>query len=113
MDQTNPNTQSAPSGDKKNTGMAVLAYIVFFVPLLTKSADDPFVKYHVKQGLVLFLFGLVGLAITRVLPYIGMVLEPILDLLIIIWMIMGIMNALNGQEKPLPVIGKYSDTFKF
>ncbi|NIR47464.1 hypothetical protein GWO43_04305, partial [candidate division KSB1 bacterium] len=38
-----------------NTAMAIIAYIIFFVPLLTDARDDPFVKYHVKQGLVLFL----------------------------------------------------------
>ena len=43
-------------GKSKNTTMAIIAYIIFFVPLLTGDAKkDSFVKYHVKQGLVLFL----------------------------------------------------------
>ena len=47
---------NSPIGGKKNTTMAVIAYIIFFVPLLTGDAQkDAFVKYHVKQGLVLFL----------------------------------------------------------
>ena len=39
----------------KNTGMAIVALIIFFVPLLTDAKKDPFVKFYVKQGLVLFI----------------------------------------------------------
>jgi len=38
--------------------MAILAYILFFIPLLTDSKNDPYVKYHIKQGLVLFIGGI-------------------------------------------------------
>jgi len=41
--------------DKKNTGMAVVAYFIFFLPLLTEAKKDPFVKYHVRQGLGLLI----------------------------------------------------------
>ncbi|GAF91940.1 unnamed protein product, partial [marine sediment metagenome] len=44
---------------EKNTGMAIVAYILFFIPLLTDAKNDPFVKYHVKQGLSLFLVAVV------------------------------------------------------
>jgi len=47
--QPSPSTQPTQSG-QKNTAMGIIAYIVFFVPLLTSSKNDPFVKYHVKQG---------------------------------------------------------------
>ncbi|HOE15288.1 MAG TPA: hypothetical protein PLH82_01145 [Candidatus Paceibacterota bacterium] len=50
--------QSKSTVKEKNTGMAILAYILFFIPLLTDSKKDPFVKYHVKQGLVLFIGGI-------------------------------------------------------
>ncbi|MBP6855591.1 MAG: hypothetical protein KBC26_01280 [Candidatus Pacebacteria bacterium] len=33
---------------KKNIAMAIVAYILFFIPLLTDAKNDPFVKYHVK-----------------------------------------------------------------
>ena len=64
MEQNAPAGQNAPAaqntppvvGGNKNTMMAVIAYILFFVPLLTGDAKkDSFVKYHTKQGLVLFL----------------------------------------------------------
>jgi len=109
MDQTNQN-----SGKKqgKNTMMAVLAYIVFFIPLLTDAKDDPFVKYHVRQGLMLLIAGVVAWLIINVLPIIGFLIAPILDIAIIVLLVIGIMNAINGVEKPLPFIGSYAENFK-
>lgn len=103
-------------GAQKNTGMAVVAYILFFIPLLTDAKNDPFVKFHVKQGLVLF----IGWIIVWVL---GMFLGSLfwsfywilnlVDLGLLILMVLGIINALNGKQEPLPVLGKFADSFKF
>ena len=106
MDQTTRNKG-------KNTGMAVVAYIIFFIPLLTEAKDDPFVKYHVKQGLVLFICSLAIWVIISILPFIGWLIAPILDIVILVFLVIGIMNAVNGVEKPLPLVGQFADYFKF
>lgn len=92
---------------QKNTGMAIVAYLIFFVPLLTEAKDDPFVKYHVKQGLVLFL-AWIALSIFAMVPVIGWVLGPILSLGLLVLMVIGILNAVNGESKELPLIGQYA-----
>lgn len=92
---------------QKNTGMAVVAYLIFFVPLLTEAKDDPFVKFHVKQGLILFLAWIV-LTIFSMVPVIDWVLGPILSLGLLILMVIGILNAVNGETKELPLIGQYA-----
>ena len=38
----------------ENVGMAVIAYIVVFIPLLTDYKNDDFVKFHIKQSLLIF-----------------------------------------------------------
>jgi uncharacterized membrane protein len=48
--------------------MAIVAYILFFVPLLTESKNDPFVKYHVKQALGLFICGVIVFVLSWILP---------------------------------------------
>ena len=95
----------------KNTGMAIVAYILFFVPLLTEAKSDPFVKYHVKQGLVLFLGCLVSTVLCQ-MPFMGLLFWP-LNIVIMILFVLGILNAAEGKEKPLPLIGKFADYFKF
>jgi len=118
MEETTQNPQpqqpnpSQPN-NKKNTGMAVVAYIIFFIPLLTDSKNDPFVKYHVKQGLVLFLAGVVVWLFANVIPVLGILIAPILNIALLVLLILGIMNAVKGVEKPLPLIGHFADSFKF
>jgi uncharacterized membrane protein len=91
---------------EKNKIMAVLAYILFIIPLLG-AKDSPFVMYHANQGLILFLFALAANIILGIIPIIGWLLLPVANLVVLILAIIGIINAANGEMKPLPVIGKY------
>lgn len=106
MDQTTQNKG-------KNTGMAAIAYIVFFIPLLTEYKNDPFVKYHTKQGIVLFIAGVIVWFIGQVIPVIGWFVAPLLSIAVLVLAIMGIINAVNGAEKQLPLIGQFADQLKF
>lgn len=96
----------------KNTGMAVVAYILFFVPLLTDAKHDSFVLFHVRQGFVLFVawvFAGILSMIIGPLMFIGLLAQVGLLVLFII----GIMNALGGKEEPLPLIGQFSNKAPF
>ncbi|MFA6424021.1 MAG: hypothetical protein WCV83_01755 [Candidatus Magasanikbacteria bacterium] len=105
----------SPISGKKNTAMAVIAYIIFFVPLLTGDAQkDPFVKYHVKQGLVLFLLVVLINLLSWVVPfYLWLTFSWILSLGALVLFILGVINAVNGKQEPLPLVGKFADVFKF
>lgn len=97
----------------KNTGMAIVAYILFFIPLLTEAKKDPFVKYHIKQGLLLFIGWILIYIIGMILPWqLGMI-TTLLDVGLFVLMVIGIMSAAKGEQKPLPVIGKFGEQFKF
>jgi len=89
---------------QKNVGMAVLCYlgILVLVPLLTDAKNDPFVKFHIKQGLVLLIVDIIASFIFWI-PFIGWILW----LGIVILFIMGIVNAAGGKEKELPLIGSF------
>ena len=90
---------------EKNKVMAVLAYILFFIPLLA-AKDSKFARFHTNQGLVLFLGGIIA-SVVAVIPVIGWIIAPIAGLVITVLAIIGILNALNGKAKELPVIGKF------
>ena len=90
---------------EKNKVMAVLAYIIFFIPLLA-AKDSPYARYHANQGLVLFLAGILT-SVLLVIPILGWLIAPILSIAITILAIIGIVNALNGKAKELPIIGKF------
>lgn len=97
---------------QKNTGMAIVAYILFFVPLLTDAKKDSFVRYHVRQGFLVFIGAVAVWIIGIVLTWRFYVVTNILNLVVLVFAIIGIINAANGQEKPLPLIGHLADKIK-
>ena len=90
---------------EKNKVMALLAYIIFLIPLLA-AKDSKFARFHTNQGLVLFLGGIIA-SVVAVIPVIGWIVAPIAGLVITVLAVIGILNALNGRAKELPVIGKF------
>jgi len=92
-----------------NKVYAVLAYIgiLVLVPLLA-AKESKFAQYHANQGLILLIAGLiVGFASS--LPIIGwFLIGPIGSLALLALAIIGIVNAVNGEMKPLPLIGNFT-----
>lgn len=89
---------------------AALSYvgILFILPLLVNGGQSRYAKYHANQGLILFLADIVvGIAnaILGLIPVLGGILSALLDLALLALMILGIINAVNGKAKQLPLIG--------
>lgn len=99
---------SAPKADpqdaEKNKVMGILAYILFLIPMLA-AKDSKFAMYHANQGLVLFLVSIVGGIVLGFIPILGWIIGMFWPLVIIVFVILGIINASKGEMKPLPVIG--------
>lgn len=111
---------------QQNKMMAIFAYILFFIPLITGDhKKSPFVKYHTNQGIILWIFGIAYGVLDAIIAAIFSailvttwrgwgaygIITTILGLLWIIpgiLMILGIVNAVQGKMKPLPVIGKFT-----
>ena len=105
---------SGGSDVDQNKVLAIIGYlgILFLVPLLA-APKSKFAQYHAKQGMVLFIAEVVlyvaaGI-ITVVTLGLGSVLYMIVGLASLVWTILGIINAANGQMKPLPLIGGFVD----
>lgn len=112
MQENKVEEKSTDSSKEKDTGMAIIAYFLFFVPLLTESKDDPFVKFHVKQSLLLIL-AMLALGVVSSIPFIGWILSVIIVpvggcLVFVLWVI-GLLNAINGKTEYVPLIGKYAE----
>jgi uncharacterized membrane protein len=106
-------SEPTPSSSK-NTSMAAIAYFLFFVPLLTDAKDDPFVKYHVKQGLLLLILGIIVSIFNSIIgriPFIGWAVSFILGVGMFVLWLLGLMNALNGKQEPVPLVGQYAEEF--
>ena len=90
---------------ESNKLMAAISYIwiLFLVPLFA-AKDDAFARFHANQGLLLFLVSIV-FGIIAIIPFVGAIISAIGGIVTFIFMILGIINALKGEMKPLPFIG--------
>lgn len=89
----------------KHKGVAALGYIIFLIPILA-ARDSRYAMYHANQGLVLLLVAVAINIIGMVIPIIGwLLIAPLGTIGVLILAIIGILHAVNGQSKPLPLIG--------
>lgn len=105
--QTDKDTKATGDNVDNTKAVAAVAYlgILFFVPLLTNPESD-FARYHANQGLLLLITGLVVNILGPVLPVIGwFIIWPLGSIFVLVLFVMGLINALNGEKKPLPLIG--------
>lgn len=87
---------------------AILSYIipiVFIVPLIQK--DNHFSLFHAKQVLLLVL-ACVATSILTAIPILGCI-TVFLFIPILVFVIIGLIFAIQGQYKPLPFIGQYAE----
>ncbi len=128
MDEQNngaPLQNPAPQPQAQNNSVnvaggkvcAILAYLL--VGIIWYFADEKmkkntFAKFHVKQSLVLLIVSVILQAIGMIIPVIGwFLILPLSGIFSLVWIVLGILSAINGQYKELPLIGKYSTKFNF
>ena len=108
--------QADPADVEANKAMAILAYIIFFIPLLA-ARESKFAMYHANQGLTLFLTWVAVWVVGAILQAILFAISVVLGLgfsgiwwivyaAVLVLVILGILNAAKGEMKPLPIIGK-------
>lgn len=109
-----PQTPGDNNNQADQTLMGILAYlgILIVIPFFTESKNNPFVKFHIKQGLVLLIAEIIATVLVAI-PFFGWFLSPLIWLASVAFSIVGILNVLNKQTKELPVIGHMASKFNF
>ncbi|CAH1195593.1 hypothetical protein PAECIP111893_00724 [Paenibacillus plantiphilus] len=88
-----------------NKAVAVLAYLLFFIPLLA-AKESKFARYHANQGLLLLLAVLIIHFVGAILPFIGwLIIIPIGVLGVLAVAVIGVLHAVRGRMEPMPLIG--------
>ncbi|HEY8954699.1 DUF4870 domain-containing protein [Chitinophaga sp.] len=100
--------------------LSILSYVTLIGWLIAyfsgKEKSDSLLRYHLKQSLGLAIVSIVlNIALSVIahlvpaLSFLGLV-----GYVILIFWVLGIINAANQAEKPVPVIGKvFEDKFDF
>ena len=104
---------------------AILSYLLigiiwYLVDDKLKKSD--FAKFHVKQSIILIIFAIIWSMIFAVLPviisfnlgtYAIWLIYQLVSIIPLVFVIIGIINALNSQKKELPIIGEYAKKLTF
>jgi uncharacterized membrane protein len=78
----------------------------FFLPLVAMP-ESKYGKFHANQGLVLFNYRFCRSAsFLSIIPIIGWILLPFFGIAVTVFAILGIVNAVQGKAKDLPLFGK-------
>lgn len=89
--------------DKKATG--IVAYITWIGLLIAFLAGDKEgAKFHLNQSLVIWI-GYVVAGVIAYIPLIGWLVSMVLYVFLFVCTIIGIVGAVQGQEKQVPLLG--------
>ena len=95
--------------ETKNKLLAAIAYVwVLCIVTIICGKEYPFARYHANQGLVLLIANIAATVagfILGLIPVIGGIVSWAIGIVLFVFMILGIINAVKGEMKPLPLIG--------
>ena len=117
MEESNPiKTEEHKSAGYDPKTIAIIAYltiiglVIAFV--LNNDRKQEFSTYHIKQSLGLVLCS-IALFIIGMIPILGWIISFLGSIFLLVLWIMGLLNAINNEAKPVPILGKYfEDWFK-
>lgn len=90
--------------DKKTTGwVAYITWIGFIVAMC--AGDKEGAKFHLNQALVVLIATTLG-SLISLIPVIGWILGSLWNVFCLICTILGIIAAINEEEKEVPLLGK-------
>ena len=103
--QASQNDYAGNNAGEGNKALAALSYlsVLFALPYIFTPQDE-YAKFHAKQGLKLFIFGILADVLTS---FIGLGWIATLARLYLIYK--GMSNALNGRREELPYIGSIGE----
>ena len=97
--------------------ITIIGWIVAYVNHGNALVKSPLATFHLRQsfGLMVAYFAIwiVSLMLIFIIPFLGTVIWLLYIVVLVFWVI-GLVNAINGEQKPLPVIGlQFQQWFNF
>lgn len=91
--------------DKKTTDIvAYLTWVGLIIAFIIGDREGS--KFHLNQSLVIWLVGTVA-GMVGVIPLLGTLVSLIGGLFCCICWFIGLISAIQGTEKPVPVLGQF------
>jgi len=102
--------------ETKNNSNMVMGILSYLGPLVIisylVSRHDPLVKFHIKQGLVLFGIEVIVWILSPIFWPLWLIWS-IINLATFVLSIIGIVNVVQGKQNELPITGRFAKNFSF
>jgi uncharacterized membrane protein len=107
MDTPPPATTAPAAEDRTVAIVSYLTLIGFVVAILLHSSKKTQLgAFHLRQALGLFVTGFVNLVLAFI-PVIGWILIPVVMIGLLVFLVMGLLGAVQGKMNPVPIVGAY------
>ena len=84
----------------------IVAYITWIGLIIAFVAGDrENCKFHLNQALVIWLAGII-FGVVGIIPILGTIIAVVGGILCFVCWILGLIGAVQGTEKPVPLLGK-------
>ena len=101
------NMNSSASMDAKTASIVCyITWIGFLIAVICGDKNDIFLKHHLNNALVIFIASII-LSACAIVPFLGWIAAFAGDIFLLVCAIMGIVGALNGELKELPIISQF------
>lgn len=107
------NTNTPQANAEQGKTIAIISYITligWIIALVMHGSNKTSIgAYHIRQSLGLILLA-VSTIVIRIplmfIPFIGWGANLLITIGLLIFWILGLVSAINGEEKPLPLMGE-------
>lgn len=115
------NTQTSPVAlqtddagfRQKRRLIGLLSYInILVIPAYMLAKGDERLLFHVRQGAVLFSIEMATICSIVIMPFLLGIFIP-LQIIFFVYSVIGVYNATQGHERPLPFIGSLASHVPF
>ncbi len=99
------NTQHSITEGKSTAIIAYITVIGLIIAFVQNSEKkNTFANFHIRQSLGLMCTGF-ALGLVNIIPILGWIVSVFGMIVLLILWISGLLNALNGKESPVPILG--------
>ena len=110
MDTTTPPQTPPPASVGEDKTVAIVSYLTLigFVAaiIIHSNKKTKLGAFHLRQVLGFMLTGFAAIILVFI-PLIGWIAIPIFWIFMLVCWVMGLIAAINGQMKPMPLVGPY------
>ncbi len=110
------NDNSESTQETQGKTIAIISYItiigLIIAFIMNNDKKDAYASYHIKQSLGIALTAF-ALSAIGVIPILGWIISFLGIFFVLFLWIMGLINAVSGKKKPVPILGKkFEEWFK-